>query len=244
MLALLDTTSWYRPGEDGCAARRRPIVCRRPPRLPVPRPPPGIRPCRINDFGPSRWRVRTCRLAASLPAAVVAVHDIEPIIDGQYAGPSHERSEQLRRRRDPDASGHLSHKAVARVAILERLYAIVRLAPLSGRRIRALKKAPTHYHLDWTLTPSPAASFENLVAIHLLEWVHNERDVNGRDLRNALAQGLLHEILFVECPLVHMGTRPCAHPSRRGHGRARQSWSCACASPSQPHHFLTRSESL
>ncbi|HUE87992.1 MAG TPA: AAA family ATPase [Vicinamibacterales bacterium] len=76
----------------------------------------------------------------------------------------------------------LSHKAVARwVAILERLYAIFRVPPLSGPRIRALKKASKHYHLDWTLPPDPAAAFENLAAAHLLKWVHHERDVHGRD---------------------------------------------------------------
>ena len=77
----------------------------------------------------------------------------------------------------------LSHKAVARwVAILERLYAIFRIPPLSGPRIRALKKASKHYHLDWTTPPTPAAAFENLVAVHLLKWVHFERDINGRAL--------------------------------------------------------------
>jgi hypothetical protein len=77
----------------------------------------------------------------------------------------------------------LSHRAVARwVAILERLYAIFRVAPLSGPKIRALKKAAKHYHLDWTLPPDAGAAFENLVAVHLLKWVHYQRDVEGRDL--------------------------------------------------------------
>jgi uncharacterized protein len=76
----------------------------------------------------------------------------------------------------------LSHKAVARwVAILERLYAIFRVPPLAGPRIRALKKASKHYHLDWTLPPDPSAAFENLVGAHLLKWVHYERDVQGRE---------------------------------------------------------------
>jgi uncharacterized protein len=77
----------------------------------------------------------------------------------------------------------VAHKTLARwVAILERLYAIVRIPPVSGPRIRAIKKASKHYHLDWTLPPDAGAAFENLMAVHLLKWVHYERDVNGRDL--------------------------------------------------------------
>ncbi|MEX2271346.1 MAG: AAA family ATPase [Vicinamibacterales bacterium] len=77
----------------------------------------------------------------------------------------------------------VSHKAVARwVEILERLYAVFRVPPLGGARIRAIKKAQKHYHADWTLPPNPAASFENLVAVHLLKWTHFERDTRGREL--------------------------------------------------------------
>ena len=56
------------------------------------------------------------------------------------------------------------------------------LRPFGSARIRAIKKSPKHYHLDWTLPPSPGASFENLVAIHLLKWVHFRQDVDGLDL--------------------------------------------------------------
>jgi predicted AAA+ superfamily ATPase len=48
--------------------------------------------------------------------------------------------------------------------------------------VRAIKKSPKHYHLDWTLPPSPGAAFENLVAIHLLKWVHFRQDVEGADV--------------------------------------------------------------
>lgn len=37
-----------------------------------------------------------------------------------------------------------------------------------------------HYHFDWTLVPRDAARFENLVASHLLKWVHFEQDARGR----------------------------------------------------------------
>ncbi len=77
----------------------------------------------------------------------------------------------------------ISHKTVASwLAALERLYAIFRLAPFGAPRIRAVKKEQKHYHLDWSLVPDPGARFENLVAAHLLKWVHYEQDTAGREL--------------------------------------------------------------
>ena len=77
----------------------------------------------------------------------------------------------------------VSHKAVVSwIGALERLYAVFRLAPFGAPRIRAVKKEQKHYHLDWTVVPGDAARFENLVACHLLKWVHFEQDTRGRDL--------------------------------------------------------------
>jgi hypothetical protein len=77
----------------------------------------------------------------------------------------------------------LSHKTVAGwLAVLERLYAVFRLAPFGAPRLRAVKKEQKHYHLDWSLVPSEPARFENLVAAHLLKWVHLEQDAQGRDV--------------------------------------------------------------
>jgi predicted AAA+ superfamily ATPase len=77
----------------------------------------------------------------------------------------------------------LSHKTVdGWLKILERLYAIFRLAPFGAPRIRAVKKEQKHYHFDWSLVPSDAARFENLMASHLLKWVHFEQDARGLDL--------------------------------------------------------------
>jgi predicted AAA+ superfamily ATPase len=77
----------------------------------------------------------------------------------------------------------VSHKTLTRwVALLERLYAIFLIPPFGSPRVRAIKKSPKHYHLDWTLPPSAGASFENLVAVHLLKWVHFRQDVEGLDL--------------------------------------------------------------
>jgi hypothetical protein len=77
----------------------------------------------------------------------------------------------------------LSHKAVSRwIDLLERLYAVFRVAPFGAPNIRAVKKERKHYHLDWSAVPEPAARFENLVAAHLLKWVHHEQDTQGREI--------------------------------------------------------------
>jgi len=77
----------------------------------------------------------------------------------------------------------ISHKALSSwTQALERLYAVFRLAPFGAPRIRAVKKEQKHYHFDWSIVPEDAARFENLVASHLLKWVHFEQDTKGRDL--------------------------------------------------------------
>jgi predicted AAA+ superfamily ATPase len=76
----------------------------------------------------------------------------------------------------------VSHRTVARwMDVLERLCAVFRVPPFGAPRLRAVRKSQKHYHLDWSVVPEPAR-FENLVACHLLKWVHHEQDVNGRDL--------------------------------------------------------------
>jgi predicted AAA+ superfamily ATPase len=62
------------------------------------------------------------------------------------------------------------------------LYAVFRLAPFGAPGLRAVKKERKHYHADWSLVRDPALRFENLVASHLLKWVHFEEDSKGRDL--------------------------------------------------------------
>ena len=77
----------------------------------------------------------------------------------------------------------VSHDAVRRwVAALERLYAVVRLSPWGAPTIRAIKKAQKHYLFDWTQVPELPQRFENLVAMALLKWVHQQQDGEGRDL--------------------------------------------------------------
>jgi predicted AAA+ superfamily ATPase len=77
----------------------------------------------------------------------------------------------------------ISHKTVSGwLSILERMYAIFRVSPFGSPKLRAVKKEQKHYHLDWSLVQDVGARFENMVACHLLKWVHHEQDVHGRDL--------------------------------------------------------------
>lgn len=107
---------------------------------------------------------------------------------------------------------HVSHKTVENwIQIYERLYAIFRVPPFGAPSIRAVKKEQKHYHADWTLVESDASRFENLVASHLLKWVHWRidtlgddlelryfRDTDGREVDFVLCNGAI-PILAIEC---------------------------------------------
>ncbi|MBX3464245.1 MAG: ATP-binding protein [Planctomycetes bacterium] len=76
----------------------------------------------------------------------------------------------------------VAHRTLARwLDVLERVYAIYRLSPLGTPKVRAIKKAQKHYHWDWSVVADEGARFENVVASHLLKWVHWQQDVEGRD---------------------------------------------------------------
>ena len=106
----------------------------------------------------------------------------------------------------------VSHKTVASwLGVLERLYAIHRLSPFGAPRIRAVKKEQKHYHVDWSVVQDEPARFENMVAGHLLKWVHWQqdslgrdidlryfRDTDGREVDFVVVEGR-RPILFVEC---------------------------------------------
>ena len=80
----------------------------------------------------------------------------------------------------------VSHKAVSNwINILERLYAVFRVSPFGSPRIKAVKKEQKHYHYDWTLVDDRSARFENLVALHLLKWVHFLQDTEAKNIELA-----------------------------------------------------------
>ena len=77
----------------------------------------------------------------------------------------------------------VSHATVAKyLDIFERMYFIYRLPPYGTNNLRAIKKAQKHYHYDWAEVPDRGARFENLVAGHLLKWVHFQQDFEGLDV--------------------------------------------------------------
>lgn len=114
----------------------------------------------------------------------------------------------------------LAHQTVARwTDVLERVYAIFRIAPFGAPKLRAVKKERKHYHYDWSVVASPGARFENLVASHLLKWVewqHDSegralelryfRDIDGREVDFVVIEGQ-RPIAFIECKL---GDEPVA----------------------------------
>lgn len=109
----------------------------------------------------------------------------------------------------------LSHRTVGRwIDVLERLYAIFRIAPFGAPRIRAVRKSQKHYQFDWSLIENEGARFENLVASHLLKWVHYQNDVEGRDVElryfrdvdgrevDFVVMERRQPVSFIECKLV------------------------------------------
>ena len=99
-----------------------------------------------------------------------------------------------------------------------RLFAIFRLPPFGAPRIRAVKRK--HYHFDWSLVREDGPRFENLVACHLLKWVHFQQDAGGRDLELRFFRDVdrrevdfvvteeLRPMLFVECKLADRDIDP------------------------------------
>jgi predicted AAA+ superfamily ATPase len=65
--------------------------------------------------------------------------------------------------------------------ILERMYAFFRLAPFGAPRLRAVKKEQKAYLYDWSVVDDEGLRFENMVAVHLLKYVHFMQDSEGFD---------------------------------------------------------------
>ena len=113
----------------------------------------------------------------------------------------------------------VQHATVARwTDVLERLYAIFRVAPFTGSarqasKLRAVKKEQKHFQCDWSLVINPGARFENLVACHLLKWVEFQVDTQGHDVQLRYFRDIdgrevdfviLHNqepVAFIECKL-------------------------------------------
>lgn len=74
----------------------------------------------------------------------------------------------------------VSHRAVTNwMDTLETFYYHFRIYPYKATKIRSLKKEPKLYLWDWSEVEDEAARFENLIASHLLKFVHFITDNEG-----------------------------------------------------------------
>ena len=79
------------------------------------------------------------------------------------------------------------------IQIFEKLYAVFRVPPFGAPRIKAVKKEQKLYFWDWGKVENAGSRFENLLAVHLLRFVHWQQDVEGekwelRYFRDALGR--------------------------------------------------------
>jgi len=68
------------------------------------------------------------------------------------------------------------------IEILENLYAVFRIPPFGPAKIKSVKKDQKLYFWDWSRASSEGARYENMLAMHLLRFVHWHRDLFGENL--------------------------------------------------------------
>lgn len=74
----------------------------------------------------------------------------------------------------------VSFRAVSHwMDVLESFYYCFRIYPYSAKKIRSLKKEPKLFLWDWSEVEDESARFENLIASHLLKYVHFITDYDG-----------------------------------------------------------------
>lgn len=84
------------------------------------------------------------------------------------------------------------------IQIFENLYAVFRLSPFGPSKIKAVKKEQKLYFWDWGKVEKKSARLENLVALHLLRFVHWREDVEGEKWELRYFRDVVgHEIDFV-----------------------------------------------
>lgn len=77
----------------------------------------------------------------------------------------------------------VSHQTVSNwIKIFDRLYVAFQIPPWGPPRIRAVKKEQKLYLWDWARVDLPGSRLENLVALHLLRFIHWVEDVEGEVL--------------------------------------------------------------
>jgi predicted AAA+ superfamily ATPase len=77
----------------------------------------------------------------------------------------------------------VAHQTASKwISIFEKLYGCFYVLPFGDARIKALKKERKLFLWDWSRNTDPGAQLENLVAVHLLRFVHWFEDVYGEVL--------------------------------------------------------------
>lgn len=77
----------------------------------------------------------------------------------------------------------VAHKTVSLwVDVLERFYYHFRIYPFASTKIKALRKEPKLYLWDWSQIENEANKFENIIASHLLKFVHFLYDSEGHKI--------------------------------------------------------------
>ena len=75
---------------------------------------------------------------------------------------------------------NVSHEATKRwIDIFDKMYLSYRISPFGSAKIKAVKKEQKLYLWDWVYATSDSAQLENLVANHLLRFVHWCEDLHG-----------------------------------------------------------------
>lgn len=74
----------------------------------------------------------------------------------------------------------VSHRAISSwINILESFYYLFRVYPYTSNKIRSLKKEAKVYLFDWSEVENKSARLENLIASHLLKFVHFLKENQG-----------------------------------------------------------------
>jgi predicted AAA+ superfamily ATPase len=77
----------------------------------------------------------------------------------------------------------VSHQTVAKwLDMLERMYGFFRISPFGAPKIRAVKKEQKAYLYDWTSVAEEPFRFENMIAAHLIKYVHFLQDSQGEEI--------------------------------------------------------------
>lgn len=74
----------------------------------------------------------------------------------------------------------INYRTVAHwISIFEKNYACFRIMPFGNTKIKAVKKENKLYLWDWAQIEKTSSRFENLIAVHLLRFIHYIIDVKG-----------------------------------------------------------------